>query len=398
MNQMDKTMTETSIREKRPTAAKGALFLITLAVLIGLLVLVALTQRSSEGPFIPETAPEALRVSVLSAELGESLMLEESFSGLIVARRTSQLGFAAGGRVVDVEVDIGDRVSAGEPLGRLDTRNLEAQLAAAEASMAEARANYQLSRTVVERQTKLFARGHVAQQRVDEATAQASAAAARIEAAGAQAEALKVAIDLAVIRAPFSGSIANRMIDEGAIAVPGVPILELVETGKLEARIGLPAANAADLEPGQRVELVSDRGPVAARLRTTTGIVDETQRTIMAIFDIVSPEQVNTGAIVRLRLDRAVNERGFWLPVSALTESARGLWSVYVAVPSDGGWTAEPQLVEIVQTEGQRVFARGTVRDGDKIIIDGLGRLVPGQPVNPVETRSTLAIAHENEG
>ena len=398
MTQTGNQMTERSVREKRPTALKGVLFLLGLAILVALLVLVALTQRSSEGPFIPEALPEALRVSVIEAELGEQLTLEESFSGLIVARRTSQLGFSGSGRVTRIHVDVGDRVRTGQPLGQLDTRNLAAQLAAADASIAEARANYELSQTVVERQTKLFARGHVAQQRVDEATAQADAALARIEAASAQAEALKVAIDLSVIRAPFSGMITNRMIDEGAIAVPGGPVLELVEDGRLEARIGLPAASAAGLAIGQRVGLISDRGVVEAQVRSTTGIVDQTQRTIMVIFDILSPEEVNTGAIVRLSLDRTVDERGVWLPVSALTEAARGLWSVYVATPEDGGWIARPQLVEIVQTEGQRVYARGTVRDGDKIIIDGIGRLVPGQPVEPIGHTPALAAGHENEG
>ena len=398
MTQTGDQMTQPRVREKRPTAMKGVLFLLGLAVLVALLVLVALTQRSSEGPFIPEALPEALRVSVIEAELGEQLTLEESFSGLIVARRTSQLGFSGSGRVTRIHVDVGDRVRTGQPLGQLDTRNLAAQLAAADASIAEARANYELSQTVVERQTKLFARGHVAQQRVDEATAQADAALARIEAASAQAEALKVAIDLAVIRAPFSGMITGRMIDEGAIAVPGGPVLELVEDGKLEARIGLPAASVAGLAEGQRVELISDTGLVEAQVRSTTGIVDQTQRTIMVIFDILSPEEVNTGAIVRLSLDRTVDERGVWLPVSALTEAARGLWSVYVATPEDGGWIARPQLVEIVQTEGQRVYARGTVRDGDKVIIDGIGRLVPGQPVEPIDHTPALAAGHENEG
>jgi RND family efflux transporter MFP subunit len=398
MNQTGAHMNERSVREKRPTAAKGGLFLIGLIILIGLLALIALTQRSSEGPFIPEAAPDALRVTVVSAQLQETLTLQESFSGLVVARRTSQLGFSAGGRVIGVDVDVGDRVQAGQPLGRLDTRNLQAQLAAAEASIAEARANYQLSRTVVERQTKLFERGHVAQQRVDEATAQASAAAARIEAANAQADALRVAIDLSVIRAPFAGTVTNRMIDEGAIAIPGAPILELVEDGKLEARIGLPASGVSDLVAGQQVELISDRGPVAANLRSSTGVVDQTQRTVMVIFDIVSPKDVNTGAIVRLSLDRTVQERGVWLPVSALTESARGLWSVYVAAPADGGWTAKPQLVEIVQTEGDRVFARGTVREGDQIIVDGLGRLVPSQPVQPVQQAPSLAATRQGEG
>ena len=398
MIQQDKSMAAHLSRLKLPTPQKGLYFLIFITIMIALLVLVALTQRSADGPFIPEAEPEALSVTVAPAYIRETLILNESFSGLVVARRTSQLGFSAGGRVIRIEADVGDRVQAGQPLGKLDARSLTAQLAASRANAAEARANYQLSRTVVERQTKLFERGHVAQQRVDEANAQASAAAARIEAAMAQSDALEVAIDLAVLRAPFSGTVTQRLIDEGAIALPGAPILEIVEDSKLEARIGLPAISAATIMPGQEVELFSDRGPVPAKMRSSTGIVDRAQRTVTVVFDIVSPDLVDPGAIVRLSLDRGVDERGFWVPVSALSESSRGLWSIYVAESVDGGWRASPQLVEIVQTDGGRVYVRGTVRDGDQIILDGLSRLVPGQAVVLVEDASAVVTAHESEG
>ncbi|MEO9970791.1 MAG: efflux RND transporter periplasmic adaptor subunit [Hyphomonadaceae bacterium] len=398
MTQHDKSGAAHLGRLKLPTPQKGLYFLIFIAVMITLLVLVARTQRSAEGPFIPEAEPEALSVTVAPAHMRETLILNESFSGLVVARRTSQLGFAAGGRVIRIEADIGDRVQAGQPLGKLDTRSLTAQLTASRANAAEARANYQLSRTVVERQSKLFERGHVAQQRVDEATAQASAAAARIEAAMAQSDALEVAIDLAVLRAPFSGTVTQRLIDEGAIALPGAPILEIVEDRKLEARIGLPAMSAATIKTGQEVELLSERGPVPAKMRSSTGIVDRTQRTVTVIFDITSPELVDPGAIVRLSLERGVDERGFWVPVSALSESSRGLWSIYIAESVDGGWRASPQLVEIVQADGGRAYVRGTVRDGDQIILDGLSRLVPGQAVVLVDDASAIVAAHESEG
>ena len=402
MNRIDETMSEQpqeSIgREKQPTALKGGLFIIGVLLVTGLLILVALTQRSTEDPFVPDTQPTALPVTVVPATLGETLVLNESFSGLVEARRTSRLGFSAGGRVTKIDVDVGDRVRAGQPLGYLDTRDLQAQLAAAEASIVEARANYQLSRAVVERQNKLFARGHVAQQRVDEATAQANAAAARIEAASARAKALQVAIDLAVVRAPFDGTVTDRMLDEGVIALPGAAMLELVEDGKLEARIGLPAPNAASLKTGQEVELISDRGLVTAKVRSSTGVVDRTQRTVMVIFDITSPEAIDPGAIVRLSIDRSIEERGFWVPVAALTESSRGLWSVYVASKVDGEWRAMPQFVEIVQTEGTRVYARGTVRDGDRIITDGLSRLVPGQLIALDGYAPTAAVAGDSEG
>ena len=79
---------------------------------------------------------------------------------------------------------------------------------------------------------------------------------------------------------------------------------------------------------------------------------------------------------------------GTWLPLSALTESSRGLWAAYVAVElpaqenTDG---ATHRLlrrdVEIVHTDSERVFVRGTLADGDAVVREGLQRLVPGQRV-----------------
>ena len=57
-----------------------------------------------------------------------------------------------------------------------------------------------------------------------------------------------------------------------------------------------------------------------------------------------------------------------------------------------------PQFVEIVRTEGTRVYARGTVRDGDRIIIDGLSRLVPGQLIALDGYAPTAAVAGDSEG
>ena len=94
-------------------------------------------------------------------------------------------------------------------------------------------------------------------------------------------------------------------------------------------------------------------------------------------------EAVSPGAVVRLSISRDVEENGLWLPVSALAEGQRGLWSLYIATPEGDGWVARPGLVEVVQSEGERAFVRGAVSDGDRIIVDGLQRVAPGQSVSP---------------
>ncbi len=372
-------------REAKPSAVKGFLFILVLIAVVAAIGFFVLQNRSAEGPLVPTSRPVPIAVETVNATLEQAFQAEEKFTGIVTAKRTSQLGFPAGGRIASLRADLGSKVSAGQTLAVLDTRSLRAQLAAAQASISEAEASYQLAESTVDRQIALLEKGHVSSQRVDEARAQSNTALARIQAATANADALRVQIDLARIQAPFDGTITARLADEGAIAGPGQPVFELVETGRLEARLGLTAKLAARLDVGEAYELTSDQGPVLATLRSVTGVIDTTNRTVSALFDVVDSDSVPAGAVVRLSMIQDIDEPGLWLPVSALTESDRGLWSIYVARRDGSGWVAEPGIVEIVHQSGDRVYVRGAVRDGDRVIMDGLQRITPGQPVTPVE-------------
>jgi len=377
------------VREPKPRAWKGLLFLTVLAGVAGLLAVFVLEQRSVEGPLVVTSAPIPLSVSVVRISLQDSFSTDERFTGLVTPRRTSQLGFASGGQIMALSADVGDRVVRGQVLARLNTRAIQAQLAAAQALVTEAEAAHDLALSTVQRQTALSQKGHVSKQRVDEATAQANSAAARIAAAQANAETLKIQIVLARINAPYAGTITARMSDEGAIAAPGQPVFELVEAGHLEARIGLTASLSQRLKIGTHYVLVSERGEVAAKLRSVTGIIDAQQRTVATIFDILEPDKVSAGAVVRIALERSVEERGIWLPVSALLEREHGLWAIYLARESGKG--AQPGTVEIIHTDGDRAYVRGAIRDGDLLILDGLQRITPGQAVIPTQIGRTAA-------
>ena len=378
-------------REVRPTAGKGILFVLVLAVIVALLGYFVLQNRSVEGPLVPTERPIPISVETTRVTFDSDFTAQERFSGIVSPKRTSQLGFPTGGRIADMRVELGDRVTEGQTLAVLDTRGLRAQLASANARTSEAEASYALAQSTVDRQITLLERGHVSTQRVDEARAQADTAMARIRAAKASADALRVQIDLARIQAPFDGTVTGRMADEGAIAGPGQTVFELVETSNLEARIGLTAKLTQSLQIGEDYELISDQGPVAARLRSVTGVIDAGNRTVSVVVDLLDPDSVAAGSVVRLEMDRVIDEPGLWLPVSALTEANRGLWSVYIARRDGSGWAAEPGIVEIVYQAGERVFVRGAIRDGDRVIMDGLQRITPGQPVTPVEVSASSA-------
>ncbi len=381
------------VREKKPSFWKGLLFLLVLALVIAGLVLAALALRSEEGPKVAEMPPTPISAAVVEVVLQGDFDLKESYSGLVTPRRESQLGFTTGGRIASLNTDIGDRVAEGQRLAILDTRALRAQLAAAEAAIDEVVANRELALTIVERQRDLRDEGFVSQQVVDEFAAQASAADARLQAARAQADTLRVQIDLAQIRAPFDGMVTERFVDEGVIAAPGQAIFTLVEASTLEARIGVPESALASLTAGETYELNVAGRPVEAVLRADTGVIDARQRTVTTVFEIPADQGVATGAVARLYLNRAVDERGLWVPVSALKEATRGLWSVYVAEPDGDGFMAQTRLVEIVHTDGPRAFVRGALEDGDLVVVDGLQRITPKQPIEPRRQASTGTLA-----
>lgn len=379
-------------REVKPTWIKGIIFTLTMLIALAGLLFAASLLRSPTGPQVAIGEPEPLSVQVAPIVFAQGFDVEESFSGLARARRTSALGFSTGGRIETFMVRVGDRVESGATLARLDTRSLRSQLASANAVVEEARAAHRLALSSVERQRTLQLQGHVAPQRVDEAEAQAGTALARIDAALSQADTLKVQIDLARIVAPYSGVITARTADEGAIAGPGQAVLELVETGFLEVTIGVSSAVLSALSVGEIYNLETDAGPVDARLVRITGVVDARQRTVPAIFEIENPDLVPVGSVVRLKLIRELNEEGFWVPLKSLSSAARGLWSVYVASESEnGGWRAEPRVVEMVYTDGERAFVRGPMKVGERIIIDGLQRVTPGILVLPREIAQTVS-------
>ena len=121
--------------------------------------------------------------------------------------------------------------------------------------------------------------------------------------------------------------------------------------------------------------------------------IDAATRCVSAVFELEESEiEVFPGQVVRLALERTVAEEGMWIPTTALTRGLRGLWNCYAVVEatSSGGaqggrYRVERRQVEVLHAEGDRVYVRGTLRDGERIVSEGTHRLVAGQPVTPNE-------------
>lgn len=402
---------------------------------------VAVAAMRQLGPEEAALPTAALPVQVLPLTPVESYTVERQYSGELVAGRSSQLGFEAGGTVVELLVDEGDRVSANQPLARLDTRGLTTQrqqlvaqkdqatalltelkngprpqdIAAARAAVADLEQQVALSRLQRDRREDLYSRGAISREALDQETfgtgslenrlAQANsqldellagtrseqidAQAARVRQLDASILAVDVDLSKSVIKAPFSGRISQRLVDEGGVVSGGQAVLQLVEGSVTEARIGVPTEVAQELTLGSAQTVkVGDRA-FPATVTALLPELDAASRTTTVILAVNAETDLTLGQTAQLTLANSQPTEGFWLPSTALVQGEQGLWSVYVAKAEPeletSDLTVSRQPVEVLHTEGDRVLVQGLVQPGDRVIASGTHRVVPGQVVSVAE-------------
>ncbi len=367
---------------------RSALLLSATLASAGLIWLVDWTPASASP-----AEPRALPVQVQKLARVSEYTITQTHSGRVVNRRASALGFDRAGRIDAVLYDEGDRVAAGQVLARLDARELRSQHRQAAAEVRRIEAELAFAHATTLRRNKLHEADQLAQQQLDEAVYSEDALQAQIEAARAAVENLDVRLDLSEIRASYDGVIDARYVDEGTVVGAGEPILRIVEDLALEVQMGVPPAEAAELEVGSRHTLVIDDHEYPAILQAVLPTVETDTRTVRVIFRLeAGTRQVRAGALARLRVESRVPGEGFWLPLEALAESRRGLWSAYVVTDDESGAHVDRRQVEVIHATANRVFVRGTLRSGEGVVAAGVHRLVPGMRVRVSSSR--LAATH----
>ncbi|MDQ7019912.1 MAG: efflux RND transporter periplasmic adaptor subunit [Robiginitomaculum sp.] len=350
------------------------------ALLLGAVFLSAQAQDETR-----EATP--FGVPVQKIKQSQSTKITTSYAGVIRARRTSQLGFERGGLVVSVSADLGKHVHQGDVLARLDSEALRADLAAARASVNQAEAQRRIAQSTYTRQKALLAKGHISAQRLEEIDAKLLAADAAQRVAEAQVKTLQARLARLQIIAPYDGVIAERYIDEGSIATSGAPVFTLVEDAILEVRVGLPTTRLADIKIGEIFDFSTAGTQFKARLRGLSGKVDTTTQTVSALFDVEpGAGTLVPGQSARLMLDVPLEQAGFWVPISALREDRRGLWSLFAldnSPANDGLYILTPRLVEVLYAGAEQVYVRGPVKDGTLILAGGNQSVSAGMSVVP---------------
>lgn len=371
-----------SVREAMTMRKRRCGHALVLAALLGL------AACGNAGGDRDAAVEAALLVPVARVAPADGYVVRREFAGRVEAARDSAVGFEIGGQLAAVLVDEGDRVAAGEVLARLDTERLEAREAEAAAALDQAGASLALAETTFARTAEALEFRGVSQQEYDEAVRAERAARSAREAARARLASVRVDLEKSVLRAPFAGTVVRRVADEGEVLAPGQVLLELQERTAPRVRIGVAGDMLAAVTARAEHVLTVDGRALPARLRAVLPIRDVATRTVDAIFELESAQGVLPGDLARLALERRVETPGFWLPLGSLAEGDRGVWTNYVAVPLPAGESTgeathviEARTVEVLHEREDQVYVRGAIDAGERVVVEGLHRVVPGLTV-----------------
>jgi membrane fusion protein, multidrug efflux system len=373
--------------------AKRMLVMLTLTLLfVGALGFVkfkqiqtAIAQGAAYQP-----PPEAVTTIIAAAEQWPSTI---NAIGTMAAVRGVTVSADLPGIVDQILFESGQAVREGQMLAILDTRQEQAQMAAAEAQRVLARLNFN-------RMQELLDQRVISKAEYDSATAQSRETEARVGE-------IRAAIERKTIRAPFSGILGIRQVNKGQYLAGGDPLVALQSLNPIYVNFGVPQQAIGQVRVGRGVRITSESlGNVGfdGRVTAIDSVVDSTTRNIQVQATLGNPDgKLRPGMFVQTEMALGANQPVIALPASAISYAPYGD-SVFIVsdMKDDKGHTyrgVRQQIVRLGPARGDQIAVVSGIKSGDEIVTSGLFKLRNGAAVevnNKVKPGNNSAPKPEN--
>ncbi|CAK2672138.1 Efflux RND transporter periplasmic adaptor subunit [Vibrio crassostreae] len=328
-------------------------------------------------------ASTVLTVETVALESSPSYAVLREYVGVVKAGQQANLGFELAGKVNEILVDVGDTVTEGQPLIRLDTQLLQTESSQLKAQAEEVKAQLSLVAANLKRQRSLKAKGFSAEAEIDSLTSEQRVLQANLLRIDASVKGNDLKLVKSTILAPYSGTIATRFVSLGDVVNVGNPTLTLLASEGKEAFIGIPAHQMQKVTSLSSPNIRVGRTDYAVELLNPGAMVDTQSRSVGLRYLFPEKSSVLEGQLAYLKFDEQIEEQGYWVPLTSLIDGLRGVWNIFVI--GDGN-KVERRSVQVLFANNQKAYVSGAIEDGEQVIASGLHRLVPGQTVKPVST------------
>jgi RND family efflux transporter MFP subunit len=283
-------------------------------------------------------------------------------------------------RIVEIPHAEGDRVQAGDVLVRFEipssaaeVQKQVAEVARAEAALANAKANQIRARD-------LFDRGIAARKDVEDADRAVADAQAAVAQADAARGAANVVAARSVVRATFTGVVAKRYHNPADLveAVSTDPVLRIIDPRRLEVVASVPLADSARIIIGAPAHLTDvGNSEIALKVLSRPAAVEPGTATIPVRLAFNAPTNLPAGAPVQVDIEAERHPKAVLIPASALVREGEET-AVFVA----NGNKAERKPVQIGLIDGEHIEIRSGIKPGEAVIVDGQAGLPDGATIS----------------
>lgn len=336
----------------------------------------------------PAAVAETIRpIKTITLESPVNAAEYRKFSGLVQAKNVTELSFESGGKIVEILVDTGDRVSAQQILARLDDETFRLNLISAEANLSTREAEYKKFNKDYQRKGELREKGYVSASELDQAVVDRDSAKLGVKSAQTKLAIAERELNHTELRAPFNGLISSRLANPHIEIPPGQPLFEMDATGKLEVELKIPENLIGSIEPGKAgTAYVSNRTDTPLKgIVTQIGIRAKEGNTFLVDFEILkAPSWVLSGMSAEVVINLAGNkvQEGFLLPAPAILPDPSGEQH-YVFVYQKASSTVKKTPVKVSGGQDQQALVTSGVSKGDIVAVAGASFLVDGMKVLP---------------
>ncbi len=324
---------------------------------------------AQQGNFQPP--PEAVTTVVVKPEQWTTT---SKAIGTVAAVNGVTVAADLPGLVDEIHFESGKPVSKGDVLLRLDTKQEQAQLAAAQAQLS-------WTKVTLDRAKSLSGQSILPREQYDSALAE-------YRKAEAQVGEIRATIERKTIRAPFSGVLGIRQVNRGQYLAGGAPIVTLQAIRPVYVNFTIPQQEMGRLRTGTPVEITSDAigGSETGRVSAFESTINEATRQIQvqAVFDNADAK-LRPGMFVETQLSKGAPATVVTVPASAISYAPFGD-SVFIVEMVKGPNGKEyrgvrQQFVKLGGSRGDQVAVTSGLEPGQEVVSSGVFKLRPGAAV-----------------
>ena len=361
----------------------------TMACLTALLT-VLVTSCGKKEEKVPER--KVVRPVKIMTIMSSEEAFKRKFPGKVRAAKRVELAFQVGGPLIELPIEEGQNVKRRQLLARVDPRDFQTNLRNAEGGMGKAQAALQLSKKEYERVVRIRKKdpGAVSQAMVDRRREGVNKAEADIQSLKAAVDAAKDQLSYTYLRAPFSGVISRRYVDNYQEVRAKQPIVSLDDISSLEILVDVPEIVMASVREGGPVKAVAEFAAAPGRqfpltIKEYATRADPRTQTYQVTLQMPRPKGINIlpGMTATVHGSPPVKERSadqFVIPAIAVFADEAGISHVWVV--DEGTMKVNKRKVttgDLTGTDSIQIL--GGLQSGEKIAITGIAQLREGMQV-----------------